>query len=77
MKNSNNNFQLQFVKVSPMVKNLVIVNVAIWVVGQLILDKMILPVPWISNYFSLVPKLFVEDFMVWQPLTYMLSLIHI
>jgi len=63
--------QFQVVKLTPVVKNLIIANVAIWLVAQLILDKMLLSSPYISHFFSLNPSLFVENFMVWQPLTYM------
>lgn len=64
-------YAIQVPGLSPMVKNLIILNVTVWVVGQLLLDRFVLGAPWISSLFSLTPKLFAEKFMVWQPLTYM------
>jgi membrane associated rhomboid family serine protease len=56
---------------TPMVKKLVIINVAIWVGLQVILDQMILPVPYVAHYFSFSPLKVVRDFFIWEPFSYM------
>jgi len=64
-------YTLQLPVMSPMVKYLILVNVTIWVVGQLLLDQYIFNAPWITTFLSLTPQLFIEKFLVWQPFTYM------
>ena len=63
--------QFQVVKISPVVKAIIIANMVVWVGFQLILEKFLLPSPFISQYFSLTPSLAVESFMVWQVVSYM------
>lgn len=53
------------------VKNLVIANVAIWVVLVLILQGLILRNTVIFDYFALVPSRVITQFWVWQIFTYM------
>lgn len=53
------------------VKALVIANVAIWIVGVLILQGMVLRTHDIFQYFGLVPDRFLFNFWFWQPFTYM------
>ena len=58
-------------RLTPMVKRLVIANLAIWVVGIMILQRFLLPNNVIFEYFALNPARFGLDFMLWQPVTYM------
>ncbi len=53
------------------VKALVIINVAVWVVGVLILQNMILKGPILFQTLGLVPDRFLFSFWFWQPFTYM------
>lgn len=66
---------------TPMVKVLMIINVAMWLVGQMIIEKYFLSGPYISEYLSMIPSYVVEKFFVWQFFTYMFlhssSLFHI
>lgn len=63
--------QFQAVRISPMVKKLIIINVAVWFGLQLILENLFLSQDYITQYFSFTPKYTVEYFFIWQPLTYM------
>lgn len=63
--------QFQIVSPGPIVKKLLIANVAIWVVCSIIFDKLIFPQPFFTIYFGFIPELFVESFFVWQIFTYM------
>lgn len=63
--------QLHFPTPSPVVKNLLIVNGVLWILGCVILDRWILGQPLISYYFGFTPSLFVENFYLWQIFTYM------
>jgi membrane associated rhomboid family serine protease len=56
---------------SPTVKKIIIANVAIWVVFQLIIENLFLKEPYITMYFGLIPQTFIENFFVWQLVTYM------
>jgi membrane associated rhomboid family serine protease len=69
--NSGGNMQFQTVSISPWVKKLIIVNVGIWFFLQLILEGLILRQDLITGFFSLTPKLTIEYFFIWQPVTYM------
>lgn len=53
------------------VKALVIANVAIWVVGVLILQGIFLKTPVLFQTLGLVPDRFLFNFWFWQPFTYM------
>ncbi|MCB9026704.1 MAG: rhomboid family intramembrane serine protease [Bdellovibrionaceae bacterium] len=59
------------IPLTPMVKKLVFVNVAIWVVFVMILQKVFLSQPYVFDYFGLIPAKFFNDFLIWQPLSYM------
>lgn len=65
--------------ISPTVKWLIILNVCIWFIGQVILDRYA-GIP-ISKTFSLVPAEVIFEFKIWQVFTYMflhsLSVSHI
>ncbi len=64
--------QVQFsMPFGPMVKKLVIANVAIWFFLVIILQKFILDEPLVFQWLSLVPSKVINDFWVWQPVTYM------
>lgn len=57
------------IPLTPVVKKLLIINVAIWFVFQVILENFFhLP---FTPYFSLIPNRVVFDFWIWQPVTYM------
>ena len=53
------------------VKKLVIINVAIWIVGVLIIQRMILGDDRFFEWFALVPEKIFTKFWVWQLFTYM------
>lgn len=63
--------QFQIVRMSPMVKKLIIVNVAIWIVFQTILEGLFFDKDYFSELFSMTPQYTIEHFWVWQPFTYM------
>lgn len=54
---------------TPMVKKLIIINVAIWFGLQVVLES-IVKQP-VSSYLSLVPANFLFDYHIWQSVTYM------
>jgi membrane associated rhomboid family serine protease len=54
---------------TPAVKWLIIINVAIWFGLQVVLESMIKQP--ISKYLSLVPAQFLFDYQIWQAVTYM------
>lgn len=56
---------------TPVVKRLMIANVAVWFVGQLILERMVLGNDLLSSTFSLVPAQVLFRGTVWQLATYM------
>jgi membrane associated rhomboid family serine protease len=58
------------VPLTPAVKGLLIVNVVIWIVGQLLIGRHFLGEGWIELRFGLVPLRVLEDFWLWQILTY-------
>ncbi len=55
---------------TPMVKRLIIVTVAIWIVGQFILDGFLDSFSF-TTFFALVPGKVFIDLYLWQPLTYL------
>ena len=59
------------IPMTPMVKRLIIINVAIWLLAVMILQKIFLSEPYIFQYFGLIPDSFLFDFYLWQPFTYM------
>ena len=56
---------------TPIVKRLIIINVVIWVVAVMIIQKAFLAENYIFRYFGLIPGSFIFDFFLWQPFTYM------
>ncbi len=71
MSRGGSSFQMQSIPISPMVKKLIVINVLVWVVLQLILEKLILGSSLITYFFGFTPQNTIENFFVWQPLTYM------
>lgn len=66
--------QMQFnmvAPVTPVVKALLIANVAIWVVLQLIVERLLLKEPFLTYVFGLVPNNVITKFFVWEFGTYM------
>lgn len=63
--------QFQVTPISPLVKKLIILNVGVWFILQLILENLLLSQPYITHFFSFTPKLTLENFFIWQPVTYM------
>lgn len=55
----------------PVVKFLVILNVAVWFVGQVVLEGFLLKSQPFSRYLSLVPIQVIEQGFLWQLVTYM------
>lgn len=53
------------------VKKLMIICVAIWLVGNVVLEKLILNAPYLTVYLGLTPKYLIENFFMWQFFTYM------
>lgn len=66
-----NQGQIQTVPFTKSVRALVIANVAIWVVGVLILQGMILRNTVLFDWFALTPGTVITKFYVWQLFTYM------
>lgn len=63
--------QFQVVSPGPMVKKLLIANIAIWVLVNIVLEKIFIGAPIVTVYLGFIPELVVESFYIWQPLTYM------
>ncbi|MCB0355613.1 MAG: rhomboid family intramembrane serine protease [Bdellovibrionales bacterium] len=59
------------IQMTAMVKKLIIINVAIWLLFVMILQKVFFSQAYIYEYFGLIPKSFLFDFFLWQPFTYM------
>ncbi len=55
---------------SNVVKWLVIINVCVWLVLQIIIEKNFFP-GMITYFFGLVPARMLDSFFIWQPFTYM------
>jgi membrane associated rhomboid family serine protease len=64
-------YNMQMVPMSPVVKVLMIVNVAIWFCLVVIAQAFFMDHPYLFDWFGLVPVHLIYDFWVWQPLTYM------
>lgn len=65
-----NSFQ-SLMPLTRVVKILIIANTAIWLVGQVILERFILKDGGFTSLFGLIPALVLDRYYVWQPLTYM------
>lgn len=64
-------YQLGVPAFGPIVKKLLIINVAVWLGLILVLQDMILNSTVIYEWFALTPLNFTMEFQVWTPLTYM------
>ncbi len=64
-------YQLAVPPLTAMVKKLVIINLTVWVVLVLILQKWVLDAPYIYQWFGFIPESVLLDFWIWQPITYM------
>jgi membrane associated rhomboid family serine protease len=62
---------MQSIPLTPSVKKLLILNLVIWLLGQVILEGYFLQTPWISTTLSLVPERILFAGSVWQLLSYM------
>lgn len=68
--------QFQLISPSPLVKKLLFINLGIYVVFQMIGERLILNYllhqpELITNYLALIPQLIIQKFFIWQPITYM------
>lgn len=59
------------IPVTPVVKWLIIINLAVWVVFQLIVERLLLGQPIVTLLFGLVPFSVLQKFFVWQTFSYM------
>jgi membrane associated rhomboid family serine protease len=64
-------YQIGVPYLTPMVKRLITVNVLVWFLGVIVLQKFILGAPLLFQYLGLTPLAVIQDFFVWQPFTYM------
>ena len=76
------NFNMQaVVPMTPVVRNLIIVNTVIWFFITVIIEPYFLQAPFFTRYFGLIPALAVEKFFIWQFVSYMffhaLSITHV
>jgi membrane associated rhomboid family serine protease len=65
--------QMQFnmmVPVTPVVRWLIGISVAIWLFGQVIGEGYLLHEPVLTYTFGMVPANFIQKFFLWEPLTY-------
>lgn len=62
---------LAVMPVTPVVKKLIILNISVWLILVMILQKVFLSRNYVFEYFGLVPASVITDFFIWQPLTYM------
>lgn len=61
--------QIQFAPFTRVVKTLIIINVAIWFLGQILLSRLLRFEP--IGYLGLTPQSLIENFEVWRLFTYM------
>lgn len=55
---------------TPFVKKLMILNIAIWLILQVIVENMFLNEPLVTRYLAFIPFLTLKGYL-WQPITYM------
>jgi membrane associated rhomboid family serine protease len=65
---SNQYYQRQHVQITPAVKIIMIITVSVWILFQLIGERLGLPT---SSLFALYPIKVIENFFIWQVFTYM------
>lgn len=66
-----NGYQIGVPPLTPMVKRLAIINISIWFVFIIFIQKWFLQTEFFYIWFSLIPNDVLQNFLVWQPLTYM------
>ena len=66
-----NGYQFAVPPVTPIVKKLLVINLAVWFVLVIIVQKWMMSSPLIYEWFALVPNEVLHSFFVWQPFTYM------
>lgn len=66
-----NGYQIGVPYLSPIVKRLVIINLAIWFLGVMLLQKWILHDPVLFRWFGLIPLQAFQSMWIWQFFTYM------
>lgn len=71
MSRLSSGFPMQSFPLSPWVKRLIIINVGIWILFQMVIEKLIFGEIWTETFFAMTPKSVVESFYIWQPFTYM------
>lgn len=67
--NSGYNAQM-VVPITPVVKRLILLNSALWIGGVLLLQQFVFKQPLLFSWFGLIPERVINDFWIWQPLTY-------
>ncbi len=77
----NQQVQFQVPSITPMVRNLVIINVVIWVLGVLIFQKHFMQSEYLFSWFGLTPEVVISRAWLWQFVSYMFlhsnSLFHV
>lgn len=68
--NQNTQFQMSM-PLTPMVRNIIVINICLWLGLVLILQNYFLDQPYIFQWFGLNPDRVIFQFWLWQPLTYM------
>lgn len=66
-----NNVNFQLATLTPVVKKLMIINVAVWMGLQIIVERLFLSTPYVTIYLGLIPQAVIENFFMWQFVTYM------
>lgn len=67
----NGGVQFQSIPLTPVVKNLIIVNVTVYLVGVVLLQNFLLAPGVLFEWFGFVPARVISDFWIWQFVTYM------
>lgn len=68
---SNQPISIMLPSFTPMVKRIIIVNTAIWVVAVLILQNFVLKEPFFYVWFGFTPYKVITEFAIWQIFSYM------
>lgn len=72
MRPTQTGFPMNFVvQMTPIVKYLMMVNVAFWLLGTILLQGYVLDHNYIFDWLGMVPNSTIFQFKLWQPLTYM------
>lgn len=72
MRPKSTSYPINFVvQMTPIVKYLLIINVAMWLIGTIILQGYVFDKEYVFYWMGMVPEATVFQFKLWQPLTYM------